>query len=132
MSESPPYKKTLFDREGPDAAIKLKAYFYAAIAGGVSIPMFLLFGQFFGLSSLGGIVVAVVGPVVMAVGVARISIRAMDNVQDGVNKILTGGASTPYTEQNSYQQALVMQGRLDEALASYEALIAEPECPVDT
>lgn len=132
MPEQPEYKKTFFDREGPDGAIKLKAYYYAAIAGGVSVPMFMLFGDFFKLSKSGAIALAVLGPILMALVVAKVSIRAMDNVQDGVNKILTGGASTPYTEQNSYQQALVMQGRLDEALQSYEALIAEPECPVDT
>jgi len=132
MADRPSYQKTLFDREGPDAAIKLKAYYYSIIAGGVSIPMFILFGSFFHLSKTGAIALAVLGPIVMTLAVAKISIRAMDNVQDGVNKILTGGASTPYTEQNSYQQALVVQGRLDEALESYEALIAEPECPVDT
>jgi tetratricopeptide (TPR) repeat protein len=35
------------------------------------------------------------------------------------------GSSTPYRAQYSYQQALVMQGKVDEALASFEAIIAE-------
>ena len=38
---------------------------------------------------------------------------------------MVDGASTPYVEQYSYQQALVMQGRVDDALASFEAIIAE-------
>lgn len=38
------------------------------------------------------------------------------------------GASTPYVNQFSYEQALVMQGRVDEAIASLEAAIAaDPE-----
>jgi outer membrane protein assembly factor BamD (BamD/ComL family) len=38
--------------------------------------------------------------------------------------IMVSGASTPYTEQYSYQQSLVMKGDLDGALASFEAVIA--------
>ena len=36
---------------------------------------------------------------------------------------MVGGSSTPYVEQYSQQQALVMQGRVDEALQSFEAII---------
>lgn len=38
-------------------------------------------------------------------------------------RIAVDGASTPYAEQFSYEQALVMQGRADEAVASLEAII---------
>lgn len=40
------------------------------------------------------------------------------------------GATTPYQESYSRQQALVMQGRVNEALASYEEVIAGPESDV--
>jgi tetratricopeptide (TPR) repeat protein len=41
------------------------------------------------------------------------------------------GSSTPYTEQYSEQQALVMQGKLDEALASFESVIKEKPESID-
>jgi tetratricopeptide (TPR) repeat protein len=41
------------------------------------------------------------------------------------------GSSTPYVEQYSYQQALVMEGKLDEALESFEAVIAEKPNEID-
>ena len=43
---------------------------------------------------------------------------------DGWQKVAIGGASTPYEEQFSYQQSLVMQGKVNEALASFEEMIA--------
>lgn len=132
MTDRPSYKRTLFDREGPDAGIMFKAYTFAGIAGLLSVPVFMLIGDFIGLGGTASLLLAAIGPVAITVLSAKIALRGMEHVQDGVNKVLTGGASTPYTEQNSYQQALVMQGRLDEALESLEALIAEPESRVDT
>jgi tetratricopeptide (TPR) repeat protein len=43
---------------------------------------------------------------------------------DGWTAMTLSGASTPYEEQYSYQQALVMQGKVDEALRSFEQIIA--------
>jgi hypothetical protein len=45
-------------------------------------------------------------------------------------RITIDGTSTPYKEQYSYQQALVMQGRVDDALESFEAVIAEKPAEV--
>ena len=131
MSRRSSYKQTLFDREGPDAAIKMKAWTYALIAGGVSVPMWLLLGVFLGLNPFWYAVMAFGGPPATALFCARLAIRMMDSVQTGVEKILTGGSSTPYTEQYSVQQTMVMQGRLDEALRSYEEMIAAPESTAD-
>ena len=127
MAERRSYKSTLFDREGPDAAVRIKAYSYAAIAGGASVPMFALFGVMYQLKPLTYIALVVLGPIVMTITVAKVSERAMSATGRGVEVILAGGSSTPYTQQHSYQQALVMQGRLDEALESLEAIIADPE-----
>jgi hypothetical protein len=125
------YKKTLFDREGPDAGLKIKAYFYAVIAGGVSIPMFIAFAGFWGLSPKKALALVVLGPIIMTITVARMALRLLEGVGAGVDKVMTGGSSTPYTEGYSYQQSLVMRGRLDEALESYEAIIAEKDSTVD-
>lgn len=125
------YKTTLFDREGPDAGIKIKAYSYAAIAGGVSIPMFVGFAAMYGLSLPKLIALVLFGPVLLAIGVAKMALRAMGGVEVIGHAILAGTNSTPYTEGYSYQQTLVMQGRLREALESYEAIIAEPNSTLD-
>lgn len=131
MPERRSYKTTLFDREGPDAGVKLKAYSYAIIAGGVSIPMFIGFAALFSLPPIAALLLILLGPLALTIVVARTSLRALGGVEAGVHAVLAGGSSTPYSEQNSYQQALVMQGRLDEALESLEAIIAEPDSPVD-
>jgi hypothetical protein len=125
------YQTTLFDREGPDAAIKIKAYSFAAIGGGVSIPMFIGFGVMYGLSPAKFIALMALGPPLLVILVAKLSLRAMGGVDAVGHAILAGTNSTPYAEQYSYQQALVMQGRLTEALDSYEAIIAEPNSPAD-
>lgn len=131
MPDRPSYKLTLFDREGPDAAIKIKAYSYGAIAGGASIPMFVGFAALWELSPILALLLMLLGPPTLTILVARMSLRVMDNVGVVVQTVVAGGSSTPYTEQHSYQQALVMQGRLPEALESLEAIIAEPESTVD-
>jgi outer membrane protein assembly factor BamD (BamD/ComL family) len=43
---------------------------------------------------------------------------------DGWTAMTISGSSTPYEEQYSYQESLVMQGRVDEALDSFETIIA--------
>ena len=125
------YKTTLFDREGPDAGITIRAYSYAAIGGGVSIPMFIGFGVMYGLSPLKFIALVLLGPLLLTFAVAQAALQQMRGVEIVGHAILAGTNSTPYTEQYSYQQALVMQGRLAEALESYEAIIAEPESALD-
>lgn len=125
------YKKTLFDREGPDAGIRLKAYSYAAIAGGASIPMFIGLAGLWQTRPIVTAALVILGPPALTLAVAKMTLRAMDGTEAGMQKVLAGGASTPYTEQYSYQQALVMQGRLDDALASYEAMIAGANSAVD-
>jgi hypothetical protein len=131
MAERRSYKTTLFDREGPDAGIRIKAFSHAAIAGGVSVPMFMAFGFFWGLSPAPFLALVVLGPIVMTVVWAMAALRATDTVEVAGHAILGGRNSTPYTEQYSFQQALVMQGRLDDALASYEAIIAEENSGLD-
>lgn len=131
MADRRSYKTTLFDREGPDAGIRIKAYSYAVIAGGASIPMFIGFASFFALPAAGKLALVLLGPLVLTVVVAKMSMRALGGVEVAVQHVVAGGTSTPYTQQHSYQQALVMQGRLDEALESLEAIIAEPDATVD-
>ena len=71
------------------------------------------------------------GPALMALRFARIARRVVRGVEAGLWKVLTGGRSTPYTYGYSYEQTLVMQGRLSEALESYERFIAAKNSTVD-
>ncbi|MGH7622660.1 MAG: tetratricopeptide repeat protein, partial [Gemmatimonadaceae bacterium] len=57
--------------------------------------------------------------------------RAATAVGNTWLRFAVDGTSTPYKEQYSYQQALVMQGRLDDALESFEAVIAEQPAAID-
>ena len=72
----------------------------------------------------------VVGPT-MGIAVTWLGFRAGSAVGDGWKAIAVDGTSTPYKEQYSSQQSLVMQGKLDEALESFEAVIAEQPAAVD-
>ena len=49
----------------------------------------------------------------------------------GASTIVFGGSTTPYVAQHSYQDALIQQGKLAEALESFEALIAEQPAAAD-
>ena len=125
------YQRTLFDRLGPDAGILLKAYSYAAAPAGLSVPVFMALGHSYSLEPLPYLALMMVGPVALWFVSAKLALRLLAGSGRVVQVVVEGGSSTPYTEQYSYQQTLVMQGRLDEALESYEAIIAEPESAVD-
>jgi hypothetical protein len=116
MSE-PTYKPTLFDRHGPAAAEMLRAFGYGVMVFGI----------------VGGVLTTRVGfrwwtlPVAAAAGLIAGGAGWLigEMVGNTWKRFMVDGSSTPYKEQYSYQQALVMQGRLDDALESFEAVIAE-------
>ena len=114
------YKPTLFDRQGPDAAQFLQALGLALLVFGVTTGGLLLQIGFHwwelpvgaGAGGLAGTVGWLLAQ--MVGGTWR--------------RITVDGSSTPYERQFSYEQSLVMKGRIDDALASFEAVIAtEPE-----
>jgi hypothetical protein len=109
------YKRTFFDKYGPEAA----GYVTSAVWGlpiglltflAVCIHGFSLRAVLFGL--LAGLLVAALGP---GIGYAFGTIW---------RTIAVDGGSTPSVPQYSYEQSLIMQGKVDEALASLETIIA--------
>jgi tetratricopeptide (TPR) repeat protein len=123
MTNEPEYKKTLFDRHGPAAADFLRAGGYGFMVFGLACAGSTLFFGFrwaiIGVSAVAGLAVGGLG-------------FALGDVSGYAWKhLFVSGASTPYTEQYSYQQALVMQGKVDEALESFEGVIAENPDAID-
>ena len=124
----PRYKSTWFDRAGPDGELKLKAMGYGLMVFGITVgAAFFLMAQG-GSGATGGaavlgvfVIAAILGSVTMVIG-----LRLADTA-GAVAKAFTmpSGASTPYEDQFSYQEAMVMKGDVAGALASYEAVIAE-------
>lgn len=112
-----PYKSTLFDRHGPDAVNIIKAFGFGLMVFGVTAGAILTQGG----ASIRNLIFAVIaGAAAGSVGLA---------LSEGAGwlykRFMVEGASTPYIENYSYQQALVMKGQLAEALESLEAVIAE-------
>ena len=113
MSE---YKPTLFDRHGPAALDRIRALSFGA----------MVFGLTFGVLALqtGFSVWTFVCPPIAGAATAAVASLLANAAGNGWHKVALSGASTPYEEQFSYQQSLVMQGKVEEALASFEEVIA--------
>ena len=113
MSE---YRKTLFDRHGPGALERIRTAAY----GG------MVFGATFGVLALAmGLTIWTFVYSLIAGAATAAATFWLSNAAGGTwTAVALSGASTPYEEQYSYQQALVMQGKVDEALASFEQIIA--------
>jgi len=116
MTQPREYKPTLFDRHGPAAADHLQAAAYGAMVAGIAMLALALEGLFSIWTMLAS-VVAGLAVFATAAGASRL-------VGGTWRRFAVDGTSTPYKEQYSREQALVMQGRIDDALASFEAIIA--------
>jgi len=122
MQERPKYKRTLFDKHGPEAENIIRAFALGGMVFCITLGLLLLAR---GLSFF---------VFVVSAGAALASLGLMLGMSGGAggvwNWLMASGASTPAVEQFSYQDALVMQGRVADALASYEAVIAEDPAQV--
>jgi outer membrane protein assembly factor BamD (BamD/ComL family) len=111
------YQATMFDRRGPDGIHDLRTWSYGLLVFGIVAGAMLMTGGFTWFVFPVAIVVALI-----VVGGATFLSTIAGN---SYKHIMVSGASTPYTEQYSYQQSLVMKGEIDGALASFESIIAE-------
>jgi tetratricopeptide (TPR) repeat protein len=131
-TERPDYKLTIFDRHGPDAVLRVKAFAYGMTVLGLTIP---LFAAVAGKLNLRDPLLVLLFIAVFSLGSAAAAfftgLHVGNAVGESVKAVTISGASTPYVDQFSYQQALVMQGKVDEALESYEAVASEQPRRVD-
>jgi hypothetical protein len=119
--EPHPYRRTLLDRFGPDFGRVIFASGWAFLGATMFIPVGLFYGP-----AKWPVLITVplyyIGGWGLITTVALLLSRPGGAVAEFY--FAPSGASTPYEEQFSQEQALVMQERVDEALASYEARIA--------
>ncbi len=132
MTKRASYKTTLFDRYGPDAAGMVRSLVWGSAIGAVSFLLFLTIAlNFLDLTVGQSLLFAVFVSAGMGALTAVVPILMANTSEKAVTGLIASGHTTPYVEQYSYQQALVMQGRLDEALSTLEAIIAEPNSTTD-
>jgi len=112
------YRRTLFDKYGPAAVDRIRAFSYGAMIFGLTLAALALTMHRITL-------VTFVLALLVAGASAGATLLLSNGVGGGWVAIAISGASTPSEDQYSYQQALVMQGKVNEALASYEDAIAE-------
>ena len=120
------YKRSLFDKHGPDAAdrVKVAGWLIIPVAAGGGIGCALAIRNHYSpsfvvLSAIAGAILGGLWTWFFSLGLSRGSGRAFGSF------IQPGGGSTPYERQYSREDALVMRGDVEGALASYEAIIAE-------
>lgn len=110
------YKPTLFDRHGPDAGPLLQAWGYGLLIFGLTTATLMArIGFRWWEVPLGAALGLLGGGAGWFIG---------GTIGKTWKSIAVDGSSTPYERQFSYEQALVAQGRTDEALRSLEVVIA--------
>jgi hypothetical protein len=122
VTNPPEYKPTFFDRHGPAAELYIKSVGFGVLAFVITFAVTSVHGVTWKtfLGSLGaGVLTGGLGPLL-----GYLASRFASTV-------VYGSSSTPYVPQYSYQDSLIQQGRLAEALESFEALIAEQPAAAD-
>ncbi len=121
------YRTTRFDQEGPDDGFRLRAAVASGMVFAVALGVFNLLGTrklglggwMAGLFTLGASSLCAVFTFRLTLGISD----AAGAVARAVT--LPSGASTPYEEGFSYQDALAARGDVAGAFESLEAVIAE-------
>jgi len=98
---------------------------YMVLVFALAIALFTVLSWKLQLHGLAGMALIVFGTSAATAAIGWAGYLTGNAVGTAVQRVAVDGTSTPYEEQYSYQQALVMQGRLDDALESFEAIIAE-------
>jgi hypothetical protein len=126
------YKPTLFDRHGPAALAIVRAWGYGLITFGLCLVMFGAIGAGM-LHYSGWILMAFTLGLSTAAGGLAGSAGWLGSKLTGdvVHEVFLSGSGTPYQEQFSYEQALVMKGDVAGAIRSFEDRMARADAGVD-
>jgi hypothetical protein len=131
MTQPESYKPTFFDRHGPAGALRLHALKHALVAFGLSLLMFGTLGsQKLGLSGIVLIVFTLVSAGTLSGLAYYLGLKLGDSAGTAAELVYMGGDSTPYEEQFSQEQALVMKREYGRALELFESrILAAPNEP---
>lgn len=124
MKRRSSYKLTFMDRHGPDGGLYLKAAGHALPVFGLSLLMFGVLMVKIGVTGPLAIVYTLLGSVTLSGASLYFGLRGGTAAGDFMKYLTAGGSSTPYEEQFSQEQALVMQRDYAGALACFEQRIA--------
>lgn len=126
MKTNPEYRRTLFDKLGPEAAdlYKIGSWMIVPVPAGALIGVGLAIKA--GLTLTGIVLSALVGAMLGGASTALFVVSASRGAGAAFGSFLQPtGDRTPYERQYSYEDSLVMRGNVADALASYERIIAE-------
>ena len=128
-----PYRKSLFDRLGPDAGAIVKV---AALSPPIFLLSFLLSARLLGSVDIGGVRIGWLAAALVALlataAVCTLLLKLSAMAGSGFKAFIQpSGSSTPYAQQYSYQEALAARGDVAQALASYESLVAADPLAVE-
>jgi len=128
MEQQPSYKRTFFDKHGPDAANTMKALMFASVVFGLSLVMFyVLFSLKLGYGGFKLIGYTLGSAITLSGAAAWMGLKTGGFAGEGAQRVYLGGDSTPYEDQFSQEQALVMQRDYAGALHMFEQrIIATP------
>jgi hypothetical protein len=119
------YKSTFLDREGPAGVVRIQAAKYGVVAFGAGAMMAGVLGsQTLGLSGASLILFTLVGALTLSTTAVFVGLRLGDAAGAVASRVYNGGDSTPYEEQFSQEQALVMKRDYAGALTLFEQRIA--------
>ena len=115
----------MMDKLGPDGGIVLSAVGQALLPTGLSAIMFLVLGsQMLGLGGWRLLLFTLGCSVTLGALAAVVALKMGSTAGAGATLVYMGGETTPYEEQFSEEQAMVMQSRFQEALDSFEHRMA--------
>jgi tetratricopeptide (TPR) repeat protein len=125
MKRPSSYKTTFFDRHGPAGELRLKAIGHAIMVFGTVFGAAFLAGSIAGVNLFKPLplLMTLVGALTLS-AIAFFGSSALDSAAGTAARVFTAGASsTPYEEQFSQEQALVMQRDYAGALELFEQRI---------
>jgi hypothetical protein len=125
MKPDSSYKRTLMDRMGPDGGLVVQAIGQALLPTGLSAVMFLVLGsQMLGFGGWRLLLFTLGCSLTLGALAAVAALKLGSGAGAGAAMVYMGGETTPYEEQFSEEQAMVMQNKFTEALESFEHRMA--------
>jgi len=126
VDQSSEYKTTLFDRHGAAGADILRAWGYGLMVFGVTmgaICFTMATAGTGGKAPLWQWLEALAISAVLGALTGLAGFMFARGAGTGWKRLMVDGSATPYEEQYSHEQSLVMRGQVDAALASFESII---------